>query len=402
MPEGEHAALVGANGIGKSTLLADRSRGSSSPPIRRRPRRRPRRPDAAVHRLGADGRRPCGTSCSRYAEPRVAEAAGAACEGGALDARPPRRARAARVRGRARALGRGRRLRRRGPVGPLHARGVRPAATRSAPIAGSRRSPAASASGWRSRSSSARAFDVILLDEPDNTLDIDGKDGSRTRSARRPRRSCWSATTGPCSTGRATRIVTLEGRAAWTHLGRVLHVRRRARRSARPARRGASALRGGAPAAGRHGEGDEAARPRTTTAGPRRPAPPSTGSSGSRSARRRRSAPRGAGRRGCGSAGGRTGKVAFRVARARASPASCEPVRRGDLVRRARRRHRAERHREDALPAAARRRGRRPRGRVDARRPRRAGALRAAARARRRSRDLPIVRRAPCEAALDR
>ncbi|HEY7401527.1 MAG TPA: ATP-binding cassette domain-containing protein [Actinomycetota bacterium] len=65
----------------------------------------------------------------------------------------------------------------------------------------------------------ASPFDVILLDEPDNTLDIDGKtwledvivDCAKTMLFVSHDRTVLART--------ATRIVTLEGRAAWTHPG---------------------------------------------------------------------------------------------------------------------------------------------------------------------------------------
>ncbi|HSL12024.1 MAG TPA: ATP-binding cassette domain-containing protein [Actinomycetota bacterium] len=65
----------------------------------------------------------------------------------------------------------------------------------------------------------ASPFDVLLLDEPDNTLDIDGK-GWLEDTIRAERRTVLFVSHDRTVLDRAaTRIVTLEGRATWTHAG---------------------------------------------------------------------------------------------------------------------------------------------------------------------------------------
>ena len=121
VPEGEHG-LVGANGIGKSTLLRlivgdDRPTAGSI------------QTDGRVglmrQFIGSEARPTTVRDfLLAYAEPRVA-GADPRRQGRALDARSPGRGGADAVRRRARELGRGRRLRGRGAVRPVHARGVR-------------------------------------------------------------------------------------------------------------------------------------------------------------------------------------------------------------------------------------------------------------------------------------
>ena len=65
----------------------------------------------------------------------------------------------------------------------------------------------------------ASPFDVILLDEPDNTLDIQGKGWLETMIAEDPRTILFVSHDRTVLDRAATRIVTLEGRAAWTHVG---------------------------------------------------------------------------------------------------------------------------------------------------------------------------------------
>src|SRR5262245_21143180 len=63
-------------------------------------------------------------------------------------------------------------------------------------------------------------FDTILLDEPDNTLDIAGKRWLEESIASSPKTILFVSHDRTVLDRAATRIVTLEGRAAWTHNGR--------------------------------------------------------------------------------------------------------------------------------------------------------------------------------------
>jgi ATPase subunit of ABC transporter with duplicated ATPase domains len=62
-------------------------------------------------------------------------------------------------------------------------------------------------------------FDVVLLDEPDNTLDIEGKTWLEDTVRSDPRTILFVSHDRTVIQRAATRIVTLEGRAAWTHHG---------------------------------------------------------------------------------------------------------------------------------------------------------------------------------------
>jgi ATPase subunit of ABC transporter with duplicated ATPase domains len=62
-------------------------------------------------------------------------------------------------------------------------------------------------------------FDVVLLDEPDNTLDIAGKTWLEDAIRSDPRTIMFVSHDRTVIERAATRIVTLEGRAAWTHHG---------------------------------------------------------------------------------------------------------------------------------------------------------------------------------------
>ena len=62
-------------------------------------------------------------------------------------------------------------------------------------------------------------FDVLLLDEPDNTLDIAGKEWLEASIAADPRTMLFVSHDRTVLDRAATQIVTLEGRAAWTHPG---------------------------------------------------------------------------------------------------------------------------------------------------------------------------------------
>ena len=60
-------------------------------------------------------------------------------------------------------------------------------------------------------------FDVLLLDEPDNTLDIQGKEWLEAAIASDPRTFLFVSHDRTVLDRAATQIVTMEGRAAWTH-----------------------------------------------------------------------------------------------------------------------------------------------------------------------------------------
>ena len=222
------------------------------------------------------------------------------------------------------------------------------------------------------------SFDVVLLDEPDNTLDIEGKEWLEARIIQDPRTILFISHDRTVLERAATHIVTLEGRATWTHAGGLRHVRGRPRRARRPARRAAPPLRGGAQTARGHDQGDEAEGRLQRRLGVE-------GARGGASARAVRGS-RAAAREGRGAAcpyarrrrPHRQGRVPGARARHRGHHRS---VRRRGALRRADRRDRSERHRQVALPAAARRRGDRARRRVDARRAGRPRLVRAAPRA---------------------
>ncbi len=63
------------------------------------------------------------------------------------------------------------------------------------------------------------AFDVVVLDEPDNTLDIAGKTWLEEQIRAEPRTVLFVSHDRTVLDRAATRIVTLEGKAAWTHPG---------------------------------------------------------------------------------------------------------------------------------------------------------------------------------------
>ena len=60
-------------------------------------------------------------------------------------------------------------------------------------------------------------FDVVVLDEPDNTLDIAGKEWLESRIAEDPRTILFVSHDRTVLERAATQVVTLEGRATWTH-----------------------------------------------------------------------------------------------------------------------------------------------------------------------------------------
>jgi len=62
-------------------------------------------------------------------------------------------------------------------------------------------------------------FDTVMLDEPDNALDIEGKRWLEDAIAGSPKTVLFVSHDRTVLDRAATRIVTLEGRAAWTHHG---------------------------------------------------------------------------------------------------------------------------------------------------------------------------------------
>ena len=65
----------------------------------------------------------------------------------------------------------------------------------------------------------AGPFDVLMLDEPDNALDLEGKTWLEDAIRAEPRTVLFVSHDRTVLDRAATRIVTLEGRAAWTHHG---------------------------------------------------------------------------------------------------------------------------------------------------------------------------------------
>jgi ATPase subunit of ABC transporter with duplicated ATPase domains len=224
VPDGEHAALVGANGIGKSTLLRILAR--LEPPAAGVVRvdgrvglmRQFLGPGEAAS-VDRSGRATVRAFLLSYSEPRVAEAAAELDRAERWMRDHP---------GEAGQLRYAEALTRWGEAGGYEAEVVFDRCTRSAfgvgyPECAGRRVDTLSG-GERKRLALEvifrSPFDVILLDEPDNTLDIDGKrwleetvNGSgKTILMVSHDRTVLDRTAG--------RIVTLEGKAAWTHVGR--------------------------------------------------------------------------------------------------------------------------------------------------------------------------------------
>jgi ATPase subunit of ABC transporter with duplicated ATPase domains len=217
VPEGEHAALVGANGIGKSTLLRLIAgiESASGGVIR---------VDGRVglmrQFIGSD-RTPTTVRefLLAYAEPRVAEAA--ARVGKAERWMRDHPAEDAQLRY-AEALAHW------GEAGGYEAEVVFDRCTHAAfgqgyPECADRRIETLSG-GERKRLALEvifrSPFDVILLDEPDNTLDIEGKRWLEATANASAKTILMVSHDRTVLDRTATRIVTLEGRAAWTHAGR--------------------------------------------------------------------------------------------------------------------------------------------------------------------------------------
>ncbi|MGZ5354597.1 MAG: ABC-F family ATP-binding cassette domain-containing protein, partial [Actinomycetota bacterium] len=216
VPEGEHAALVGANGIGKSTLL---------------------RIVAGLERAGSgairvDGRvglmrQFIGSDAApttvrgfllAYAEPRIAEAAARVAKAERWMHDHPGEDAQIRY---AEALAHW------GDAGGYEAEVLFDHCTHAAfgdgyPECAERRIETLSG-GERKRLALEvifRApFDTILLDEPDNTLDIDGKRWLEDTVNASGKTILMVSHDRAVLDRTATRVVTLEGKAAWTHAG---------------------------------------------------------------------------------------------------------------------------------------------------------------------------------------
>ncbi|MGA9161309.1 MAG: ATP-binding cassette domain-containing protein [Actinomycetota bacterium] len=217
VPEGEHAGLVGANGIGKTTLLR-LIVGDERP---------------TVGAITTDGRvglmrqfigsdaRPTTVRAFllAYADPRVAEAAARLAKAERwMDDHPGEEAqmRYAEV------------LAHWGEVGGYEAEVLFDQCTHAAfgqgypecaerkieTLSGGERKRLALEVILRSR------FDTVMLDEPDNALDIEGKRWLEDTIAASPKTILFVSHDRTVLDRAATRIVTLEGRAAWTHHGR--------------------------------------------------------------------------------------------------------------------------------------------------------------------------------------
>lgn len=216
VPDGEHAALIGANGIGKSTLLRLIA-GEETPT------------GGAVRVEGSVGlmRQFIGSDARpttvrefllAYSDRRVREAAG--------------HVRAAEDR-LARDVGDQAQLAYANALGSWEAAGgyraevVWDRAAHAAFGGGYPQSadrPIETLSGGERKRLALEAvlagpFDVLVLDEPDNALDIEGKTWLEDVIGAEPRTVLFVSHDRTVLDRAATRIVTLEGRAAWTHHG---------------------------------------------------------------------------------------------------------------------------------------------------------------------------------------
>jgi ATPase subunit of ABC transporter with duplicated ATPase domains len=220
VPECEHAALVGANGIGKTTLL--RLIAGLEPPAGGVVR-----VDGRVglmqQFLGAAApgsrREDVRSFLLAYAEPHVSEAAADLDRAERWMRDHPGEDAQMRYAGA---------LARWGDAGGYEAEVVFDRCTREAFSVGypecARRPIDTLSGGERKRLALEVIFrtpyDVVLLDEPDNTLDIDGKrwlEDTVNASAKTILMVSHDRTVLARTAGR---IVTLEGKAAWTHTGR--------------------------------------------------------------------------------------------------------------------------------------------------------------------------------------
>ena len=174
VPNGRHVALVGPNGVGKSTLLQVMT-GELAPSEGSVSRRRL---DAA-HAPGHRRRRRCDHDGSGAAGSlRVAghrRGRRPAGRGRARQRPRPRRTHGHRAGRGLRRVGRSRWLLRGGPLGRVLRPRAAPASARSRGRDRSPSCPVASASVSCSSRCSSSDVEIVLLDEPDNFLDLAGK-----------------------------------------------------------------------------------------------------------------------------------------------------------------------------------------------------------------------------------
>ena len=214
VPEGEHAGLVGANGIGKSTLLRlivgdDQPTAGAIQTDGR---------VGLMHQLIGSEARPTTIRAFllAYAEPPVAEAAVRLnrAEQWMLD-HPGEEAQ----------LRYAEALAHWGEVGGYEAEVLFDRCTHAAfgegyPKCGDRKIETLSG-GERKRLALEvilrSRFDTVMLDEPDNALDIEGKRWLEDTIAASAKTVLFVSHDRTVLDRAATRIVTLEGRAAWTH-----------------------------------------------------------------------------------------------------------------------------------------------------------------------------------------
>jgi ATPase subunit of ABC transporter with duplicated ATPase domains len=215
-PEGEHAGLVGANGIGKSTLLRVIS---GELPATSGAIRLDGRLGVMQQFIGSDAHPTTVREfLLSYAEPAVREAARRV---GAAEAR------LATDTGERAQLAYAEALAAWETAGGYRAEVLWDKAAHVAFGGGYPESadrPIETLSGGERKRLALEAvmggpFDVLLLDEPDNTLDIEGKQWLEATIAADPRTIVFVSHDRTVLDRAATQIVTLEGRAAWTHPG---------------------------------------------------------------------------------------------------------------------------------------------------------------------------------------
>ncbi|HEY7477740.1 MAG TPA: ATP-binding cassette domain-containing protein [Actinomycetota bacterium] len=220
VPDGEHAGLIGANGIGKSTLL--RLVAGEESPLRGSIRVDGR--VGLMRQLIGSDERPTTVRefLLAYSEPAVREAAGRVRAAEARLERDAAGAQGERAQlayadalvaweqsGGYRAEVLWDRCAHEAFGGGYPESAERPIET----LSGGERKRLALEIVFRS------PFDILLLDEPDNALDVRGKEWLERRVAEDHRPVLFVSHDRTVLDRAATRIVTIEGRSAWTHHG---------------------------------------------------------------------------------------------------------------------------------------------------------------------------------------